>query len=545
MSSSSSSSPRRWKFDLSVSSNLTSSTRRFPGENNSDDGTTTRNNTNTKNHNDDDSDCESLAFKTVLDLAALLRSGQTTSVELVRVYAARIRALDSALEAVVTLTEELALEQARRADAELARGIDRGPLHGIPFGLKDTMVVEELPTSFGAAIWRDRVFPRGSSAAAYRALTERAGAVLVAKLATGELAFDDIWFGGRVSNPGDAEARQSFSGGSSAGPAAAVSAALVGFALGTETQGSLVTPAARCGATALRPTFGALDRSGVLLLADSVDKVGPVCRSAADCSAVYEALLRGGDGGVGGESGGGGGGTRSAPRGVSSASDSSSPPLPVPISLDPSYNAAIRHRVDPSRVDLSRLRIGVLPSISGGKKKGKVENSSSSSSDLDRLSRALARAGVVAPLVTDFEIKYSSPASDIMTTILISEASSNLDFWSRSGESARVARQDFWPPLLRLAQLVPAARYLHAQRARGALAAEVLGSMRDAGVDALVGEAGDLLAASNLVGLPTVVAPLAFDDDVVGGGGGETAKRKSPRSVAFSRPRTMTALRLP
>ena len=240
-------------------------------------------------------------------------------------------------------------------------------------------------------------------------------------------------------------------------------------------------------------------------------------------------------------------------------------PLPAPISLDPSYNAAIRDRVvDPSRVDLSRLRVGVLPSIANGKRRRRRRvagndnntnddntndtndaNTTTASDDLDRLARALARAGVIAPLVSDFEIKYASPASDIMTTILISEASSNLDFWARAGESKLVARQDFWPPLLRLAQLVPAARYLHAQKARGALAAEVLGAMRDANVDAFIGDAGDLLAASNLIGMATVVTPLGFDDDdddeeEEGGGGSgsndddvKAATGKSPRSVAF------------
>ncbi|MDX1567776.1 MAG: amidase, partial [Longimicrobiales bacterium] len=213
-----------------------------------------------------------LAFLPVTDLAALLRSGQVTSMELTELFLDRLRRHGPALECVVTLTGDLAREQAARADEELARGEDRGPLHGIPWGAKDLLAVRGYPTTWGAEPYREQILDE--DATVVRRL-EEAGAVLVAKLTLGALAMGDVWFGGRTRNPWNLEEGSS---GSSAGSAAATAAGLVPFALGSETLGSIVSPATRCGVTGLRPTFGRVSRHGAMPLSWSMDKLGPLAR---------------------------------------------------------------------------------------------------------------------------------------------------------------------------------------------------------------------------------------------------------------------------
>ena len=231
------------------------------------------------------SNLEDVAFWPVTHLAALVGSGQVTSMELTRMYLGRLRRYDPLLECVVTLTEELALEQAARADAELAAGRRRGPLHGIPWGAKDLLATRGIPTTWGSEAYRDQVLDY--DATVIQRLAE-AGAVLVAKLSSGEIARGDQWFGGkRTRNPWDPEQG---SGGSSAGPAAATAAGLVGFSIGTETLGSIVGPSRTCGVTGLRPTFGVVSRHGVMPVCWSLDKVGPMCRSVEDCALVLEAV---------------------------------------------------------------------------------------------------------------------------------------------------------------------------------------------------------------------------------------------------------------
>ena len=232
---------------------------------------------------------EELAFLPVTKLAALLASGQVSSVELTRLYLERLERLDPLLEAVITLTEERALEQADRADRELAAGRRRGPLHGIPWGAKDLLAVAGYPTTWGATPFEDQRL--AEDATVVRRLDE-AGAVLVAKLTLGALAWGDVWFGGTTKNPWNLEQGSS---GSSAGPGAATAAGLVGFAIGTETWGSIVSPSTRCGVTGLRPTFGAVSRHGAMALSWTMDKLGPMCRSVEDCALVFDAI-RGPDG---------------------------------------------------------------------------------------------------------------------------------------------------------------------------------------------------------------------------------------------------------
>ncbi|MEJ7849481.1 MAG: amidase [Pyrinomonadaceae bacterium] len=227
---------------------------------------------------------EDVAFWDVIRLAGLIKSRKVSSVELTEMYLARLKKYDSILKCVVTLTEELAMQQARRADIEIAGGKYRGYLHGIPWGAKDLIAKKGYRTTWGAAPFKEQMIDQDATVITR---LEKAGAVLVAKLSTGELAYWDEWFGGKTKNPWDIE---SGSGGSSAGPASATAAGLVGFAIGTETGGSMVEPAIKCGVTALRPTFGRVSRHGVMPGAWSFDKVGPMCRSVEDCGIVLNAI---------------------------------------------------------------------------------------------------------------------------------------------------------------------------------------------------------------------------------------------------------------
>jgi Asp-tRNA(Asn)/Glu-tRNA(Gln) amidotransferase A subunit family amidase len=227
---------------------------------------------------------EDAAFWPVTQLAELIRTKQVSSVDLTKMYLDRLKRYDPKLSCVVTLTEELAMRQAHEADREIAAGRYRGPLHGIPWGAKDLCAVKGYPTTWGAAPFKSRVIDK--DATVFSRLSA-AGAVLVAKLATGELALDDQWFGGLTKNPWDLSMG---SQGSSAGPGSATAAGLVGFSIGTETGGSIVEPSGICGVTGLRPTFGRVSRHGFMALSWSLDKIGPMCRSVEDCALILAAI---------------------------------------------------------------------------------------------------------------------------------------------------------------------------------------------------------------------------------------------------------------
>jgi Asp-tRNA(Asn)/Glu-tRNA(Gln) amidotransferase A subunit family amidase len=231
---------------------------------------------------------EDLAFLSVVQLAALIKKRVITSTDLTKLYLARLKKYDPVLHCVVTLTEDLALKQAARADEELAAGLYRGPLHGIPWGAKDLLAVKEYKTTFGASPYKDQVIDADSTV--FTRLTE-AGAVLVAKLTLGALAMGDRWFGGQTKSPWDPANPSNGSSGSSAGPASAAAAGLVGFAVGSETRGSIMSPAGRCGVTGLRPTFGRVSRYGAMALSWTMDKLGPLGRTAEDCAVVLKALV--------------------------------------------------------------------------------------------------------------------------------------------------------------------------------------------------------------------------------------------------------------
>lgn len=225
-----------------------------------------------------------LAFAPVTALAPLLASRQVTSVDLTRMYISRLKEHDPTLFCVVTLTEDLALEQAAEADKNIRAGRYRGPLHGVPYGIKDLFAAKGLPTTWGAKPYEHQVFDYDATVVTR---LRDAGAVLTAKLSTGELAVGDLWFGGRTRNPWNPERGSS---GSSAGPASATAAGLVGFAIGTETGGSIVSPASACGVVGLRPTYGRISRYGCMTLRWTLDKVGPLTRSVRDAALVLEAL---------------------------------------------------------------------------------------------------------------------------------------------------------------------------------------------------------------------------------------------------------------
>src|SRR5436190_12990491 len=229
-------------------------------------------------------DIDDLAFLPVTELSELVRRRRVTSLELTQMYLARLKKYDPVLRCVISLTEDRAFRQARAADEEIRRGRYRGPLHGIPWGAKDLLAVRGYKTTWGAGPYKDQVID--TDATVVQRLDE-AGAVLVAKLTLGELAQGDIWFGATTKNPWKVDQGSS---GSSAGPASATAAGLVGFSVGSETLGSISSPSTRCGTTGLRPTFGRVPRTGAMALSWTMDKLGPMCRSVEDCALVFDAI---------------------------------------------------------------------------------------------------------------------------------------------------------------------------------------------------------------------------------------------------------------
>jgi len=231
-------------------------------------------------------DLEEVAFWPVMRLAQLLKTKQVTSLELTEMYLSRLHRYNSKLNCVVSFCDELAIAQAKQADAEIAAGKYKGLLHGMPWGCKDIIAVKGYKTTWGSGAYQDQSFTENASIVE---LLNAAGAVCLAKLTTGELAGGDQWFGGRTNNPWNLDEGAS---GSSAGPACAAAAGLVPFAIGTETGGSILSPSARCGATGLRPTFGRVSRHGVMALAWTQDRLGPICRYVEDCAAVMSVIAK-------------------------------------------------------------------------------------------------------------------------------------------------------------------------------------------------------------------------------------------------------------
>jgi Asp-tRNA(Asn)/Glu-tRNA(Gln) amidotransferase A subunit family amidase len=385
---------------------------------------------------------EDLAFLPVTKLAALVRSAKVTSTELTQLYLARLKKQGESLHAVVTLTEDLALAQAAQADREIAAGRYRGPLHGIPWGAKDLISVPGYRTTWGAAHFAEQTLPGEATVA--RRLRE-VGAVLVAKLSLGALALGDEWYGGTTRNPWNPEEGSS---GSSAGSAAAVAAGLVGFAIGSETLGSIVSPCRRCSITGLRPTFGRISRSGCMTLAWSMDKLGPICRSVEDCALVL-AATHGFDG------------------------------------LD---DAAVdRPFVWPPRRELSALRVGYF---------SQVEESGDPRPDGPEID-LLRELGVT---LVPIKLPDHYPTGSL-TTILNAETAAAFDDVTLAGVREGLGK---WATPFRAGRFISAVDYLRANRIRRLLMRAMEETMRE--VDLYVG--GDDLVLTNLTGHPTVVIPF-------------------------------------
>jgi Asp-tRNA(Asn)/Glu-tRNA(Gln) amidotransferase A subunit family amidase len=399
---------------------------------------------------------EDLAFYSLPQLASLIINKKISSVNLTKFFIERLKKWGDTLQCVITVTEDIALREAKLADAELAKGVYRGPLHGIPYGLKDLFAVKGTKTTWGSAPYKDQVIDE--DAYVYQKL-KKAGAVLCAKLSLGALAYDNRWFGGATKNPWNLNQGSS---GSSAGSAAATSAGLLPFAIGTETWGSIISPSTRCGVTGLRPTFGTVSRTGAMVLSWSLDKVGPICRSAEDAAIVYSAI-HGTD------------------------------------EKDPS---AIKHTFAyTGKVDWKKLRIGYAENYFK-----RLDSNAAERKVLD-VYRSLG-ANLQAINFPDSAIY----PFDIMNVVLSAEASAAFDELTRTDRDNLIERQDknFWPNIFRSARSIPATEYINANRHRYKLCKDLGEFMKGYDVVIVPSFGGNQLAITNLTGHPVVCMPIGF-----------------------------------
>jgi Asp-tRNA(Asn)/Glu-tRNA(Gln) amidotransferase A subunit family amidase len=415
-----------------------------------------------------------LAFATVPQLAELLRTRRITSTELTKMYLARLKKYGEKLLCVVTLTEDLALKQAAAADAEIKRGKYRGPLHGIPWGAKDLFATKGIKTTWGAEPYRDQVIDYDST------VVERlnqAGAVLVAKLSMGALAQGARWFAGVTRNPWQPDEAQTGSSGSSAGPAAATAAGLVGFSIGTETLGSIVSPSSRCGCTGLRPTYGRVSRYGAMGLSWTMDKIGPICRGVEDCAAALHAIY--------------------GPDGKDITVGD------APFNWNPDTN-------------ISALRIGYLKAEFDGPTTPPANEQQRTQAEQRRVlyKTALEVLEKAGAKLTPIELP-KLPAG-ALRFILSAEAAAAFDDITRDGRVNQLSGQTpgDWPNTFRTSRFIPAVEYLRAQRARTLLMREMetLMSQWDVFVSPAPGSAS--LLVTNLTGNPAVVLPCGFINEL-------------------------------
>lgn len=402
-------------------------------------------------------DLEDLAFYSVRDLAELIRTRKVTSTQLTKMYLQRLKKHGPTLKCVITLTEDRALARSKRADEEIAAGNYRGPLHGIPYGAKDLLAVDGYRTTWGAEPYKEQVI--NADAAVIQKLDE-AGAVLVAKLTLGALAWGDVWYGGKTLNPWNLEQGSS---GSSAGSASATAAGLVAFAIGTETWGSIVSPSTRCGVTGLRPTYGRVSRTGAMALSWSMDKIGPICREVEDCALVFDAIR--------------------GPDGVDQTL------LDLPFNYDP-------------RVDLHSLRIGYLKDLF----ETEYPDSASDARTLQKLRNLGAQ--LIPLTLPDYPI-------GAMAFVLSAEAAAAFDELTRSGRDDLMVRQikNAWPNVFRSSRFIPAVEYIQANRLRHIVIQEMQKIMAEIDVYVAPSFGGDNLLLTNLTGHPCVVLPNGFNDE--------------------------------
>jgi Asp-tRNA(Asn)/Glu-tRNA(Gln) amidotransferase A subunit family amidase len=425
-----------------------------------------------------------LAFATVTELAALLQTKKITSLALTQMYLDRLKRYDSQLHFVITLTEERALAQAKKADEEIAAGKYRGQLQGIPWGAKDLLAVKGYPTTWGAGGFEHQSFDEDATVVQR---LDAAGAVLVAKFSLGALAMGDKWYGGRTRNPWNPAQGSS---GSSAGSASAVAAGCVAFAIGSETLGSISSPSTRCGCTGLRPTFGMVPRTGAMALSWTMDKLGPISRSVEDCALVL-AAIHGPDG------------------------------------KDTSVVAA-DFRWDPG-MDWKKLRIGYLksefdppeslklaePKANETVEEKKKREDSNEATKVARARRDYDRRYELAALdklrsmgVDLIPVELPKLPYDAMVPLLTAEGAAAFDDLTMSGRDRLLTEQgpEDWPNLFRTARFYPAVEYIQANRARTLAIRQVSALFEQ--VDIIVTPTtGTQLVATNLTGHPALILP--------------------------------------
>src|SRR5437868_374236 len=415
-------------------------------------------------------DLDELAFLPVTELSELVRRQRVTSLELTQMYIARLKKYDPVLRCVITLTEDRALRQARAADEEIGRGRHRGPLHGIPWGAKDLLAVRGYKTTWGAGPYKVQVID--TDATVVKRLDD-AGAVLVAKLTLGELAQGDIWFGATTKNPWKVDQGSS---GSSAGPASATAAGLVGFSVGSETLGSISSPSTRCGTTGLRPTFGRVPRTGAMALSWTMDKLGPICRSVEDCAIVLDAIY--------------------GPDGQNNSV----------IAAPYHWNAAL---------SLKTLRIGYVKSA--------FDTPQTDPTDPKRTLHATKKFDDAALDVFKrlginlLPVELPDAPYDPMRIILNAESAAAFDELTRSDRDKELVQQGKfdWPNSFRTSRFIPAVDYVNANRLRSIAIQKWDELMKT--VDVIVSPTGaanlSQLVATNLTGHPAVILPSGFRDD--------------------------------
>lgn len=408
---------------------------------------------------------DELAFYSISQLAGLLRTGKITSVELTGFFLERLKKYNDTLQCVVSFTEERAMKQAELADKEIAAGKFRSLLHGIPFGVKDLLATTDYKTTWGATPYKDQMID--TDATVVKRL-EDAGGVLIAKLTLGALAYGDVWFGGVTKNPWNPEQGSS---GSSAGSASATSAGLVPFAIGTETWGSIVSPSTRCGVTGLRPTFGRISKYGAMALSWSMDKIGPITRSAGDAAIVFD-VIRGSDG------------------------------LDVSV-VDAPFNYTSQKVKD--------LKVGYIKEFF---------DAEYSSKEFDQATlNVLKENGIQL-----HEIVFPSHIPvNALSIILSAEAAAAFDELTLSGRDDEMVRQtkNAWPNLFRAGRLIPAVEYINATRIRVELMEQIHETFKEFDVIITPSFGGTQLLVTNLTGQPCVVMPNGFNE------------KGSPVSISF------------
>ena len=403
------------------------------------------------------SNINDIAFYSINQLGSLLRNKSITSVELTKFFIQRLKKFDDSLHCVVSLTEELAIQQAKQADELFSKGIDKGPLQGIPYGLKDLFSVKGTKTTWGAEPYKNQSIEE--DAFVYTKLKE-AGAVLVAKFTLGALAMGDYWFGGRTRNPWNLEEGSS---GSSAGSTSATVAGLIPFAIGTETHGSIISPSHTCGATGLRPTFGSVSRSGAMALSWSLDKIGPICRSAEDAATVF-AFIHGTDG-----------------------KDGSA------------VNEAFNYSAGK---DIKTLRVGYAKNYFD-----KLDSSSQEWNVLKQLKKlGIKLKGMNFP---DAEVYQY----DMIGIVIGSEAAAAFDEFTRTNLDDQMTKQERydWPNYFRTARTIPAVEYINTNRHRTLLMKKINDAMKNFDIILTPTFEGKQLSITNLTGHPALCMPIGLD----------------------------------